>query len=119
MFDGRALRAVREFVHGAEEEVATRLGVRLVREELRRDVKHWTGRYAATIRVGRRGGHFVVHDGRQLPYGLWLAGRGSRNYPVTRFKGYRHWERATERIQAGAVPTATALLRRRFLRRMN
>lgn len=35
-------------------------------------------------------------------YGYWLEGIGSRNFPKTRFRGYRMWRDATQQIQAEA-----------------
>jgi hypothetical protein len=118
LFDGRAVRAVREFVYDAEAEVAARLGRRLIQDELKRVVRHETPYYRTKIAVARRRGHFVIHDSN-IVYGPWLEGIGSRNHPVTTFHGYKTFERMTPRIQAGAAPVAGELLRRRFLRRMN
>lgn len=117
IFDGRAARAAHDFVRTAEEEIATRLGVHVVRGELDRVLKHPTGHYRSKIAAGRRGGSFVVHD-NDVVYGPWLSGKGSRNAPVTSFGGYDHWERATEKINQRAPRVAGSLLRQRFLRRM-
>lgn len=53
----------------------------------------------------------VVNDGynvtNSLPYGLWLEGLGSRNFPVTRFPGYHNLRNAFV-ITDRAVPDIAA-----------
>ena len=44
-------------------------------------------------------------------YGPWLEGTGSRNYPVTRFKGYRNWRRVTQMLEKAAKPIAEKSIR--------
>lgn len=43
--------------------------------------------YETQITTERQVDDLVVHD-RGVIYGPWLEGTGSRNFPVTRFKGY-------------------------------
>uniref|UniRef100_UPI00366DD9F3 hypothetical protein n=1 Tax=Paenibacillus chitinolyticus TaxID=79263 RepID=UPI00366DD9F3 len=58
----------------------------------------------------------IVTDGGVV-YGPWLAGVGSRNYPVTKFQGYPHWIRARLRLRDRKQGIAERLLRR-FVGRM-
>jgi hypothetical protein len=59
--------------------------------------RHPTGAYQSQINIARRDQAFVVND-RGSVYGPWLEGTGSRNAPVTKFKGY-----ASARYTAQAV----------------
>lgn len=107
MFDGRARRAASAYVNRLERDLAQE-GVRIVRDELHKVLKHPTGYYESNIRVERGA---VVTDGGVV-YGPWLAGTGSRNFPVTRFQGYPHWLRAVARLRSRKRGIAERLLRR-------
>ena len=117
LFDGRAERALREYIDEAEERIAGR-GVGVLRGHLNRVLKTQTPYYRTRIAAKRRGSDMVIHDNMVI-YGPWLAGLGSRNFPVTRFRGYDHLPRATEDIQRAAPDIAAELLRRKYLHRMN
>lgn len=117
MFNGRALVAVDAFLDKSKATIADR-GVVIVREELGKVLQHPTGYYESQIVSGQMlSSAYEVNDSAVI-YGPWLAGVGSRNYPVTRFKGYAHWRRAASRLQGEAVAIAERVLPR-FLRRMN
>ncbi len=86
-----------------------------VRSELDAVLQNPTGFYRSKIdsavRSNRAATHdVVVHDSGVI-YGDWLAGTGSRNAPVTRFKGYNHWRKAAQRIEKLARRTTVATLR--------
>lgn len=54
----------------------------------------------------------VVHD-RGVIYGWWLEGIGSRNHPVTRFRGYHTFSETAAALNGGgAVVIAEATLKR-------
>jgi len=116
MFDGRAIRAAREYVGAAELDVGEH-GVQIIRRELDRVLKHPTGYYRSNIHAVKRGAHVTIDDNRVI-YGPWLEGTGSRNSPVTRFKGYSTFRRMFRKINADAARVATELLRAQYLRRM-
>ncbi len=92
-----------------------------VQQELDVVLQNPTGYYrsqiSSTVRagVGRTHPDVAVHDSGVI-YGPWLAGTGSRNAPVTRFKGYTHWRKATQRIEQLApqvvVATFSQLIRK-------
>jgi hypothetical protein len=111
LFDGRARRAASAYVDRLERDIAEE-GVRIVREELGKVLKHPTGYYESRIKAERG----VISDSGVV-YGPWLAGTGSRNYPVTRFMGYPHWIRARLRLRDRKQGMAERLLRR-FVGRM-
>lgn len=48
----------------------------------------------------RRDDDWSVTDQGLVKYNYWLEGTGSRNFPVTRFKGYHAFQRAYEMTQA-------------------
>jgi hypothetical protein len=61
------------------------------------------GRYVSQVNVARPSrSEAVVNDNRSL-YGPWLEGTGSRNFPVTRFRGYRSAADAVVEVDATAV----------------
>ncbi len=87
-----------------------------VQQELDVVLQNPTGFYrsqiSSTVRsgVGRTLPDVMVHDSGVI-YGPWLAGTGSRNAPVTRFKGYNHWRKATQRIEKLAHQTVVSTFR--------
>lgn len=115
LFDGRALAAADQFVDAAEAEIAQE-GVNDVRAELGAVLRNPTGFYESQIQTQRARGNTAVTDGGVI-YGPWLAGVSSRNQ-TTSFKGYPHWRRATQRLDAKAEQIAQSVLPP-FLRRMN
>lgn len=99
LFDGRLERAVAGAVDEAERQVAE-AGVGEVRTALAAVLQHPTGHYQSVIQTERAVGDWAVTDGG-IVYGPWLAGVSERNRS-TRFKGYSHWRRAAQRLQARA-----------------
>lgn len=71
--------------------------------------------YWTTVHAHPRGDHWVVSDEGSVVYNHWLEGTGSRNFPKTRFKGYRSFRIATQetakRVPALAKPAAERLCR--------
>lgn len=57
--------------------------------------KEQTGFYQSHVNVAQRGRDLVVNDAGVI-YGFWLEGTGSRNFPVTRFKGYFNARKAAQ-----------------------
>ena len=94
-------------------------GENMVGLQLIRVLKHPTGRYEAHIRHERIGTYTSrVSDGGRIVYGPWLEGVGSRNFPVTRFKGYFTFRKVTPKLQAKAASIAKRALRP-FIARLN
>ena len=98
------------------------LGQDAVRSELDVVLQNPTGFYRSQITAwvraatpsplvrGGRSQEIVIHDSFVI-YGPWLSGTGSRNFPVTRFRGYNHWRRAAQRIEELARRTTVGTLR--------
>lgn len=64
-----------------------------------------TGAYMARTNLAVREHERVTNDHGSV-YGPWLEGTGSRNAPVTRFKGYAAARRATVTVQRKAKQLA-------------
>lgn len=65
---------------------------------LEKNIRVNTGRYLSQPRVTRLADDRVsVNDGTFV-YGPWLEGQGSRNFPLTRFKGYHSAEDAAASV---------------------
>lgn len=66
-------------------------------------IKNPTPYYWTQIRVdGTYVDRWRVTDGGHVVYNHWLEGTGSRNYPVTKFKGYHAWQLTYERVSRRA-----------------
>ena len=62
------------------------------------------GKWLHSLRKGHEGDTPTVYT--DIIYGYWLEGIGSRNFPRTRFRGYRMWRDATQQIQKEAADIA-------------
>jgi hypothetical protein len=62
------------------------------------------GKWLFSIRKGHADRAPTVYT--DIIYGYWLEGIGSRNFPKTRFRGYRMWRETTQQIQAEAADLA-------------
>ncbi len=70
------------------------------------NIKNPTPIYQTLITIdGRLGDRWRVTDQGGVVYNYWLEGTGSRNFPVTSFRGYHAFQRAYEMTQrrAGAM----------------
>jgi hypothetical protein len=111
LFDGRLERAVALGVDEAEERIAD-VGVGEVRQALAQVLQNPTGYYQGRVHSERAVGDWIVTDGGVV-YGPWLAGVSARNRS-TRFKGYAHWRRATQRLQGQAADIAGHIIAERI-----
>lgn len=107
MFDGRARAAANAYVDRLEHELAEE-GLEILRGEMHRVFRNPTGYYESRCKVVD--GH-KISDSRVV-YGPWLAGIGSRNYPVTKFRGYDHWIVTRDKLNARKRGIGERLLRR-------
>jgi hypothetical protein len=107
MFDGRARAAANAYVDRLERTLAEE-GLSILKKEMRVVFRHPTGYYESRCVVveGRK-----IWDSRVV-YGPWLAGVGSRNFPVTRFKGYDHWIKTRHQLNERKQGIGERLLRR-------
>jgi hypothetical protein len=107
MFDGRAMRALNAYVDHLERRLADE-GLDILRGEMHRVFRNPTGYYESRCKVVDGN---TITDSRVV-YGPWLAGIGSRNFPVTKFKGYDHWIVTRAKLNARKVGIGERLLRR-------
>lgn len=104
VFDGGEWGAVMaDGVPELENTVATDV-LEMWRDTLDYNIQVNRGVYIGATRVERVDNITTVSDGgpdagRTGLYGPWLEGTGSRNAPVTRFKGYRSAETTAQRAQ--------------------
>lgn len=99
IFDGRAEQAVGDFLAWAQETTGQQ-AMADWHTNLEDSLQHPTGFYESTIHmdpVSEDG--VIVHDDGVI-YNYWLEGYGRRNFPVTRFEGYRSAERAAIEAKA-------------------
>lgn len=106
-FDGRDIATVEQMCHAIASDV-TDMGNLLVHEELTHVLRHPTGRFQAGVHGEAHGDEGKITDGGII-YGHWLEGTGSRNSPVTRFKGYFTFRRTTQKLDAIAGEVANRI----------
>lgn len=102
LFDGRTEAAISRGITDGIEAIAKEgrgdLGVQFLRV-----FKEPTGNYESHLRAAVESPTTAVITDQGIdPYNHWLEGTGSRNYPVTRFKGYRSFEIVGERLERKA-----------------
>lgn len=100
VFDGRAQQALDRACDAAEERIA-KLGAAIIRTEMHRVFKHETPYYRLQNEATPDPPGWKIWD-RGVVYGPWLEGTGSRNFPVTRFKGYATYRRKFQEIDRRA-----------------
>lgn len=110
LFDGTASALVQRYTQAGGEEVA-RWGEQEVHRVLEQVLRHPTGYYQSQVRVTRvSNDSFAITDGGVV-YGPWLEGVGSRNFPVTRFRGYGTFRRVAKRVEQRADRTFAQVFR--------
>ncbi|KUF18463.1 hypothetical protein [Streptomyces silvensis] len=113
LFDGRAARAMQDACDDAREDLAAFAEERVLMGTSA-NFKTRTPYYETRITTTRVTSEVsLVHD-QGVIYGPWLEGVGSRNAPVTRFAGYRHWRAAKQAVVARGPQVAEAAVRRRL-----
>lgn len=97
------------FIHKAQADVAfeTERRIHMLHRVF---FKKPTGYYDRHIANLDQGYQHLIHDSDVI-YGHWLQGTGSRNYPVTRFKGYNVFRKVTRSMQDRAVVIAQPAIR--------
>jgi hypothetical protein len=111
LFDGRASAMITRWTREGGEEIA-QWAEQEVHRVLHQVLRHPTGYYESHVRIDRRSpDRFDITDGGVV-YGPWLEGTGSRNAPVTRFKGYGTFRRVQQRVEARADRMMQAVLDR-------
>jgi hypothetical protein len=98
LFDGRAEAEVARFLDEAKEMVAE-AALKAVDRNLSESIRHPGSPpyYQAQINIAHQDRNPVVND-KGVIYGWWLEGIGSRNAPVTVFKGYHSFSKAEHEV---------------------
>ena len=115
VFNGMARQAAKAFTRDVSLEIAQQ-GQQMWVAGLDRSIKVNTGYYVSNIKITRQGDLNIVHDGG-IVYGPWLEGTGSRNSPVTRFKGYHEMRKARNKLDR-ATPRIAERVLQKYLPRM-
>lgn len=97
IFQPQAEAVIDAWLDEATRDVATQ-GYADVMTNLNRTLKDPTPYYETQVTVDAMQDGFRVHD-RDVIYGPWLDGVGSRN-KTARFKGYGNWRRAKQGLPA-------------------
>lgn len=116
IFTREADMAAHEFCNDLEDKLVDKT-VDELHKEFDIHFRHPTGYYKSQVHARGVGDDRIVDDGGVI-YGPWLEGVGSRNAPVTRFKGYSSFRRVAQRIDREAEHMGNRLLRTKWLRRM-
>lgn len=96
---------VRDGINAAEKDIAFEAD-RRVEFLHHRFFRKPTPLYWITVHPMPRDGHWVVTDEGSVVYNHWLEGTGSRNFPKTRFKGYRAFRITTREVGSRAATIA-------------
>lgn len=115
--DGRAERAMEEYVQDVPKQIAKR-GERIVVSLLKSSIKNPTPRYWNSIHIRPTGGGGWIVTDRNAVYGPWLEGTGSRNRARPGFPGYHSFERMGRMLDGEAGNIAEDHLRL-YIPRMN
>jgi hypothetical protein len=100
---------IKAYLHKAQDRIANE-AERRVHVLQRQYFRHPTGYYERHIVNQDMGSQHVIHDSG-IVYGPWLEGVGSRNAPVTRFRGYSIMRKTTRAVQDRAVQIAMPVIR--------
>jgi hypothetical protein len=111
---GRAGPIVTQMLEEAQREVAAQASAD-VHGFMNATFKNPTPYYETQVNTAQRGRDLVVND-RNIVYGPWLEGVGSRN-KTSRFKGYANWRRTFQGLAPKVQPLIDAAVRR-FMSRL-
>jgi hypothetical protein len=117
LFDARGEHDVREFITDALDQVAAQASAN-VHYNMETSFKHPTPYYETQVRTTRVDEDTRSVNDRGIVYGHWLDGSGSRNFPVTSFKGYRLFPRAKALLET-QIPRLIEHAKRRMVERLN
>lgn len=116
LFEGQSLRIVADMLREVDQAVGEE-GVALVQRNLDENTKHPSSPpfYRNHIHSYRSGSNKTLIDDGGIVYGPWLEGVGSRN-ETTKFKGYRSFQRATQKLEQVKIDIAEVVVHKYMLR---
>lgn len=97
VFDGRLEKSIADAENTSEKRIAT-LGASMVRSRLQLVLKKQTPFYRLRVVAKPDPPRWKITD-QGVIYGPWLEGNGSRNFPVTRFRGYHTFKFVSQELQ--------------------
>jgi hypothetical protein len=109
LFNGKFQREVNEFADKVVEEISNQTFAEVM-GNLNTSIRHPTPYYETQINIHTEDPRHKVVNDRGIIYGPWLEGVGSRNFPVTRFKGYASFRRAVQQVGAQAKERCERIL---------
>lgn len=113
IFEDAKRRAIMRQLEDNIRKSITEFAFKNVNRILAQKIKNPTPIYQTHIIIdNRRRNPWRVTDQGKVVYNHWLEGTGSRNYPVTRFKGYHAFQRAREITMRRASKLAETQVRR-------
>lgn len=98
LFDGTAVGIIHAAINDCQRRMAD-TAEEIWQAHMDASFREPTGYYQSHVNIAQRNQDLVVNDAGVI-YGFWLEGIGSRNFPVTRFKGYASARRATQAANA-------------------
>lgn len=109
LFDGRAEKAVADACDTSEKRIAT-LGAALLRARMNSVFKKQTPFYRFKVVARELAPGWQITDQGATVYNYWLEGEGSRNYPVTRFRGYHPFRLTSQDLDKRAKVIAESVV---------
>jgi hypothetical protein len=118
LFDGRAQAELFSYVEAVKLKLAQEAVDRVQRRLTEVIRKQVTGRAVSEVMIHPEMNDLVVTNDTVI-YAWWLEGVGSRNFPVTRFKGYHTFRLVGDQLERDAEGIAEqVLIGDGYLRRM-
>jgi hypothetical protein len=111
LFDGRAERAAQDACDEARDKIAEFAQDRVLAGTAA-NFKTRTPYYETRVTTTRVSSEVSLVWDQGVVYGPWLEGVGSRNFPVTRFRGYRFWRAAKHAVATRGPEMAEQAVRR-------
>ena len=109
LFTSEGPKIVQKYTERAVADVAIDARSRTV-ATMMASFRHPTPVYWTTVHATKHAPTLWKVTDTGLPYGHWLEGTGSRNFPVTRFRGYRSFGRTRGVMRALARDIALRAL---------
>lgn len=111
LFTGNGADRIMAQYEDAVERAGAERAEQLIQSHLGTVLRNPTGFYQSQIGVRRSNGDWAVTD-NNVVYGPWLEGTGSRNAPVTSFRGYRTFRHVAQMMDRQIQRIGERLLQR-------
>jgi hypothetical protein len=111
LFDGKTAASF----ESSSAECAKALAEKLAKawtNNLNASIKNGTGFYVSQIETRQDSADKYTVDDKDVVYGPWLEGLGSRNYPHTVFRGYMSLRKAKQTVQDKSMQICQPIINR-------